>query len=85
MYPILLRGLIFYFVDKNRCNTYFSISSLHNVSSTIGYIHTKFQVKTCNLTGDIKKNVMYSILMRATVSIAYSVNFWTEFPRIGRL
>ena len=39
--PILLRGLILYFLDKNRYNAYFSISFSCNVSSTIGYIPTK--------------------------------------------
>ena len=32
MYPILLRRLIFYFVDKNQYDAYFSISFLCNVS-----------------------------------------------------
>ena len=82
MYPILWRGLIFYFVDKNRYNAFFSISFKHNISSTIGYIHTEFQVKTRTLTGDMEKNVMYSILMRATVC---GSQFWFFSRKILRL
>ena len=67
MYPILLRGLILYFVDKNLYNAYFSISFLYNVSSTIDNIPTKFQFKSRTLTWDMNKNVMYLILVRATV------------------
>ena len=80
MYPIILRGLILYFVDKNRYNTSFLIYSLDNVSNIIGYIHTKFQVETRTLTEDMKKNVMYPILMRATVCFSkrISVTFHLE-------
>mgnify|MGYP006897111162 CR=1 FL=1 len=66
MNPILLRGLILQLLIKIDTMLTFQYPSYLMFLVPLA-IPTKFQVKTRILTWDMKKNIKYLILMRATV------------------